>query len=490
MTGLITKDAVSKDRFTNNKLVALFKTLSKAEVKAFSKYLVGTSYKSDNAVFHLFDFLKKHHPNFNESKVNTQTVWHSVFDENEVNKKKLLQLCTNLVKVLEDFLIKLQLEKSQPERDFLLLNAYKDRKLDNQFFQKVKEVRKKWERDKPPGIEQLHNEYKLESLYNSYNETTNLDINMNNMQKDINNLDIYYLAQRLHLSLGLSITKNYFNNEEDQGKKNILANLLALSSQPKYIKIPAIHLSNLIFSDFLTGLFNNYSKIQELFSKTLEQYSKKEQANILNFLTHYCVQNLKGDKFAIVKLFNLTEWAVKNKIYIKNGCISNNYFTNIVNTACGAKQYDWARNFIAKYQIYLIDKIRDDIVESCIATCLISEKKYEELLSHLVSVSFKNIIYSVNARCLQITALVEIGGKDDQFYNSTKALEAVLSRNKHLPTERKIAVRKFIKYSKIIYNSSYVRKYNYSKLLDEINCTQNLFAKNWLISKIKEKTTI
>lgn len=488
MTGSVSKDTISKDRFTNSKLVALFQTLSKTEVKAFSKYLTGTSYKADNAIFQLFFFLKKHHPNFNESKVNTALVWQYCFDEKEVNKKKLLQLCTNMVKVLEDFLIKLQLEKSQPERDFLLLNAFKDRKLDNQFFQKAKEVRKKWEKNKPPGIEQLHNEYKLESLDSNYKETTDIDIIMNGMQKEINNLDVYYLAKRLHLSYILSVSKNYIANEEDKNEKNILNNLLALSNQSKYAEIPAIHLSNLIFKDILCGKFNNYSKIEELFQKTFKQYSQREQINILGFLTHYCIQNrLEGDKSAVEKLFDLTKWAVANKTYIKDGYISNNEFSNIVNIACTAKQYNWARDFITNYQIYLVDKIRDDIVASCIATCLLSEKKYEELLSHLVSVNFKNIIYSVNARCLQITAFVELGGKDEQFYNSTKSFEAVLLRNKHLLKERKQAYNKFIKYSKIIYNSSYVKKYDFTKLLKEINKTKNLFAKNWILRKMKEK---
>jgi len=438
----------------------------------------------------LFDFLKKHHPNFCESKVNTNNVWHYVFDANEINQKKLLQLRTNLVKLLEDFLIKLQLEKSQPERDFLLLNALKDRKLNNQFSQKVKEVRKKWEKNKPSGIEQLHNEYKLESLNSNYKETTNIDLIMEEMQKDINNLDVYYLAKRLHLSYGLSLSKNYFTNDEDQNEKKILNNLLELSNQEKYAKIPAIHLSNLIFKDLLSSKFNNYDKIRDLFYQTFEQYSKLEQRDILNFLIHYCIQNkLNGDKLAFRKLFDLNKWAVENKIYIKNGYIDNNQFTNIVNTACGAKQYSWARDFISKYQTYLVDKIREDIVESCLATCLYSEKNYEELLIHLVSVNFKNIIYSVSARCLQIIAYVELGGQDEQFYNSTRSLEAVLSRSKLLTKNRKIAVRKFIKYSKIIYNTSYVSKYDYSKLLGEINGVQNLFARNWLLGKIKEKAT-
>lgn len=490
MASIMVKDTVLKDRFFKSKLVALFKTLSKAEVKAFAKYLNGTSYKPDNAVFHLFNFLKKHHPNFCESKVNTYNAWHYVFDANEINQKKLLQLRTKLVKVLEDFLIKLQLEKSQPERDFLLLNALKDRKLDNHFFQKVKEVRKKWNKDKPPGIEQLHNEYKLESLYSNYNDTIKIDVMMDDIQKVIDNLDEYYLAKRLYLSYILSVSKNYITNDGDKNEKIILTNLLELSNQNKYAKIPPIHLSNLIFKDILCGEFNNYSKIEKLFHKTFKQYSQREQINILGFLTHYCIQNqLKGDRFALKKLFNLTKWAVENKLYIKNRYILNNEFTNIVNIACGVEQYNWARNFIAEYQANLVDKIRDDIVAACIATCMHSEKKYEELLSHLVSVNFKNIIYSVNARCLQIIAFVELGGKDEQFYNSTKAFEAVLLRNKHLFKARKQAYSKFIKYSKIIYNSSYVNKYDYVKLLSEINTTQELFAKNWILEKINEKLT-
>jgi len=493
MVGSLSKEVVSKDRFFKSKLVALFKTLSKAEVKAFAKYLAGTSYKADNAIFHLFDFLKKYHPDLCESKVNTHNAWHAIFDANQINQKKLLQLRTNLVKVLEDFLIKLQLEKSQPERDFLLLNALKERKLNNQFSQKVKEVRKKWEKDKPPGIEQLHNEYKLENLYNSYKETTNIDLVMEVMQKDINNLDFYYFAKRLHLSYGLALSKNYFTNDEDQNEKKILNNLLTLSNQEKYVKIPAIHLSNLIFKDLLSSKFDNYNRIRDLFYQTFEQYSKLEQKDILNFLIHCCIQNeMKGDKRALKKLFDLIKWAVENRLYVINGYVNYHQFTTIVNIACRAKQYKWARNFISKYQLLLVDRVRDDIVASCIATCLYSEKKFEELLSHLVSVNFKNILISVNARCLQIMAYVELKNNDDLLFNSAKALNAVISRNDLLSIERKEGIRLFIKYSKILTKLSYKSKIDYEKLKNKVINSKNLIGKKWILEKLEynQKRTI
>ncbi len=477
--------SISKDRFIDSKVVALFQSLSKQEVKAFAKYLSGTSYKPDNDVFQLFFFLKKHHPNFCEKKVTSSTVWQYIFYEDEVNKKKLLQLCTNLVKVIEDFLIKLQLQKSQPERDFLLLNAFKDRKLDNQFFQKVKEVRKKWEKDKPPGIEQLHNEYKLETMSSSHLDTTNINLIMTAMQNDINNFDIYYLAKRLHLSHALALSKNYFTNVEDQNEKNILENLLSLSNQGKYAKTPAIHLSNLIFKDLLRGEFNNYQEILDLFIQTFEQYSKLEQTDILDFLFHYCIKNeSKGDKNALISLFDLTKWSVQNKIYIKDGYISNGQFVNIVNIACKAKQYNWARDFISDNKYFLVEKIREDIVASCIATCLHSEKKYEDLLSHLVRVNFKNIIYSVNARCLQIMAYVELGNKDELFYNSTKALTSVISRNNLLAKERKNGIRLFIKYAKKINKLNHRSKINYKALKNKVGNSKNVIAKKWLLEKL------
>jgi len=486
MTGSIPKDTISKDRFTSSRLVALFKTLSKTEVKAFSKYLTGTSYKADNAVFQLFFFLKKYHPHYCEKKINTKLVWEYCFDEKEVNKKKLLQLCTNLVKVLEDFLIKLQLEKSQPERDFLLLHAFKDRKLDNQFFQKVKEVRKKWEKYKPPGIEQLHNEYKLESLYSGYKETTNINLIMNAMQIDIDNLDIYYLARRLHLSHTLALSKNYFSNVEDQNEKSILRNLLTLSNQLKYEKIPAIHLSNLIFKDLLSGEFDNYDKIKGFFYQTFEQYSQIEQTDILDFLIHYCMQNeSKGDKNALSNLFNLTKWAVENKIYVKDGYINNHQFNTIVNIACRAKEFNWAEKFIVDNSNYLEKSIRYDIVANCNATCLFFAKKYKEVVDQLSIIKFTNISIAVNSRCLQLMACAELKGNDIFFFNSVKLLRGVIKRDRVLTKKRKENLSKFIYLIKIIYKMRYRKKINTIEIEKILKLETHLPYRRWFMNKLQ-----
>jgi len=475
----------TKDRFIDSKVVTLFQSLSKEEVKVFKKYLSGTSYKENNDVFKLFEFLKKHHPNCSEAKVNTEAACLYIYLEDEVPKRKFLQLRTNLAKVLEDFLIKLQLEKSQPDRDFMLMNALKDRQLDNLFFQKVKDVRKKWEIKRPVGIEQLHNEYKLEALYYDSSETSNIDEVMNSIKKRIDNLDTYYLAKRLHLSQTLALSKNYLENEEDQNEQKIISIILELSNQSKFSVKPEIALFNLILKELRNDKFKKYDEILNIFKKTFNDYDKDEQHDILNFLTHSCLKNQLKNQSSNLNLFDLTKWSVEEGLYVNNnGNIDGNQFINIVNIACRAEAFDWANNFIKKYSPYLEKNIKIDIASFCTAICLHRAKRYEEVANRLSIMNFSNVSIGIHARCLQLMAYTELRGKDEFFLNLTKALKAIIERDKILAKERKEGLLYFIHFIKKIYKLKYRKNNNADGLIKEIRTTDLVSYKNWLISKI------
>ncbi len=144
-----------------SKLIEVLKTLPKTEFKEFGKYLEGSSYRKTSGVFLLFNYLKKYHPTYPANKIEKEVVYKKLFKESGNINKRMLDLMSTLYQVLEDFLLKKELYDSPVDRQFLVLQMFKKRKLDKFFFQKINQVKKEWEKETPAGIEQLHKEYIL-----------------------------------------------------------------------------------------------------------------------------------------------------------------------------------------------------------------------------------------------------------------------------------------------------------------------------------------
>jgi len=474
---------VLNDRLINSKVVVLFQSLSKKELRQFSKYLEGTPYKKENDIYSLFNYLKKHYPNFCEKKINKQAVCNHVYKDGV--EGKFLQLCTNLTKVLEDFLIKLELEEGETERNFMLLKALKRRKLDNLFFQNVKKVRKQWETNKPAGIEQLHNQYLLESLYYNYIETPNIEKIINAMIVQSESLDNYYIALRLHLSNCIYYSKNYVNNKTLSVQNNIVKTILNISSSKKYQNIPQIKLLASILTSLANFNYENFSQIRNDFFKTFHLFNKAEQNDIMNSLLHFCQENhKKGAQDAKFHLFELTKWAVDNKFYIDNGYFDNMQFQNIVNIAINAKESNWALMFIENYNMLLLEDIREDIVAYCKVICLLRLKKYEEILEVLLTIKFRNISIGLNSRCIQMRAYIELNGRDDEFYKLCRSFKAVVDRDNLLSENRKEPILNFIQYSKFIYDLRYNKKNNLFEIEQKIKQLKHLYFRKWLLQKL------
>lgn len=474
---------VINDRLINSKVIVLFQSLSKKELKQFSKHLEGTSYKKENDIYSLFNYLKKHYPNFCEKKINKQTVCNHVYKDKP--EGKFPQLCTNLTKVLEDFLIKLELEESQTERDFILLNALKRRNLDNLFFQKVKKVRKEWKTNQPAGIEQLHNQYKLESIYNNHYETTDIKKVVNAMIIQSETLDKYYITLRLHLSNCIYYTKNYVNNKTLSEQNKIVQAVINISSEQKYQSIAQIKLLASILNTLITKKYENFSHIRLSFFETFHFFDKNEQNDILNSLSHFCAENRRnGVPNSRKHLFELSKWAVENKLYIDNGYFDNLQFQNIVNIALNARESNWAFTFIEKYKELLLENLREDIVAYCKVLCFLRLEKYEEILDELLTINFRNIAISINSRCIQMRAYVELSGRDEEFYKLCRSFKAVADRDNLLSDGRRESTLNFIQYAKYIYDLRYNKKNNLLNVEEKIKNLEHLYFRRWLLQKL------
>ncbi len=470
-----------------SKLIEVLKTLSKTEFKEFSKYVEGTATRKVSGVLMLFNYLKKHHPEYPEAKIDKEVVYKKLFKEPGNVNKKMLDLMSRLYQVLEDFLLKKELYESPNDRNFLVLQVLKKRKLDKLFFQKVSQVKKEWEKETPAGIEQLYNEYKLAKtcfIHPNYSLFPGQEIDQHVL---VDKLDKHYFAAKLHSNLCIEATQFSLNKAESINYKNLVDEILSHWELNQDKLLPQITLLGELLSAYRTKNFDSYHQCKKSFFESIDLYDVYESHDLFATLQHSAYENYRlGKKEFLREIFELNKLGAEYKLFIENGYIPEYMFKNVVIIACTVNELDWTKNFIEEYKSYLDENSREDIVQLCKAILEFHKGNFEESLQAIAMVKLTNAAYGAQLRELQLKCYYELEEYEELFFNMVRSFGAYISRNDKLSPIYKEGCQNFIKYANKLKLAQINPNGSQLSLEKEIEEHSNLNSKTWLLEKTRK----
>lgn len=124
----------------NSKLVQLLKSLSAAEFRQFNKFIRSSFFTNSELVLKLYEYLRKHYPDFDSPKLTRERVYSHLFPKSPFNAAKLRDFSFKLTKILEDYLIYLEMNQDDFQKKKLLTHIYGKRNLNVIFKQKTTEL--------------------------------------------------------------------------------------------------------------------------------------------------------------------------------------------------------------------------------------------------------------------------------------------------------------------------------------------------------------
>jgi len=482
-----------------SRLLKMMKTLSQAEMRAYGHFLEGVPFQKTGGVYKLYKYLKKLHPQFEGKAIEKGTIQKKLFSTVSNPKKHLYDNASQLSISLEDFLIKKQLEKNQSSKDFLLLEVYKERKLDDLFFQKIDGIERNWRTEKKAGIDHLYEQYNLRRMCIIHPNfaVLNRDKDTTNLPELLALLDQFYFATKLYWTLSQLTSSNFVIKQRPEKKEYFVQEIIDYSSNSEFQHIPQISLLGDMAKTLLNQDFKNYESLRVNFFDNIELYDENERHDLFATLLHCFNQNRQANR--LQELFELNRFAVEHQLMFENGYITVNYFINIVNIACLSGELDWIENFIAEYQQYLNENDRANTVLFCEANLLISRNDYGKALEKLSRITkFQNVFSELQAKCMQLQCYYEMD-YDEPFDALIKSSTKFLKSKKTVGAGFKEGVSQFFHYAKEIKKLKAFKYLKFSKkmspievkkeadkLLNEIMNTHNVFYKAWLIKKNEE----
>ena len=419
-----------------------------------------------------------------------QDVWKQVYNNEPYNNQKFLKLNSDLTKLLETFLAQKEFESSESLITNLKLEGAKKRNLENLYSGIINEAERLNNREYNQSADYYLTKYQIEkNLFSlkTENEKKNEKFEITsalNIHDIVENLDIFYVAEKLKLYCTLlSWKKMYKLNIEMENMEEILSK----ATRAPYNQIPPI---NIYYTIHLTYIEDeniiNYYQLRSLMKKFIHLFPKSEQRNIYQTAISYCIN--KGNKNIALfhkESFEIYKEALLNNTLIVNDEILVTTFRNIVPIALRVEEFSWAESFIHDYAKYVDEKYRVNAVEFSLARLEFYRKNYGKVLEHMYKVSYEDVWYNLNTKTLQIASYYELD-EFDALESLLQSFKMYIRREKSLSTDRKTHYLHLIKFTSALMKINHRDQQKLLKLKNEIETTQGVVSKPWLIEKVDQ----
>jgi len=468
---------------TNSKLLQFLKTIDSTEHKALSDFLKVAKGAKDVNI--LFDYLKKYHPVYPENKVLKSFVANKIFPKDKNNEKKLLNTMVKFVQLLDEFFIKQELERTKIDRDFLYLKALRRRKLDSYFFRKADQMKEQWDKEPPAGLEHLHQEYRLTKMHYLHPAYKINRESQEAFEPLINKLDNYYFSVKLLWSLVLINNKIFFKTKTKNVKsKRLLDEIIRLINSKDFRAIPQIYLLSLLLKAFLSANFGDLQTLKNMIVDQLHLYDESERSLIFTLLDTGYFKSGKAE--TISKLFELNCLRIDQNCLLEEGYITYNRFSNVVNVGLVAKQIEWTENFIKEYIQFLPEEIRADALKISNAMLNFSKGAYKDALYLLVDIKYKNVLFSLYGRSIQLQCYYELNDYE-LFFGLTDSFSLYVKRADLFTEDTSNQFLNFIDFSKRLFRvKKGLNSIQHKTLNEDLNNCINVAYKNWLAEKLND----
>ncbi len=476
-----------KDR----KITKALEKLTVYELNSFRKFLLSPYFNQNEAFVIFFDMLNEaKRTGKDPGQIESRDVWARIYGaESPYNDVKFRKLSSDLFALFEEFITQKELDNDGSEKLRLLMKAYTNRNLSDLFGSLIHHI----EYNK-----KLHQNKNAEHYLNMYNiERAIMDINFHDntigrkveMDKVLNveemsyNLDVFFIAEKLRSYCTLlSWNQTFKLNKKIIG----IDVILKLAQSPFFKDYPPIaiyYLISVIKSH--EGNTEDYYKLKDLLIANLHHFDKKESKDLLDLVIGYCVTlGNKGMPEFEREAFEWYKIGLKNDIIIRDEHISPTTFRNIAFYAIRQGEYDWAETYILDYAQFLDPTVRESNVNFSLARVEMNKKNFKKVIQLLSTTEYKEVFQALLSRTLLLASYFELNERDS-LESLLLSFKLYLDREKTYTKQRKLQYYNLIKHTKTLLKINKKEKPKLLKLKQEVENSEAVVIKNWLVEKIE-----
>lgn len=421
-----------------------------------------------------------------------ETPIEALFKEQKVSESKKNAVLHKLHEAMKQFVLAEVIEhplKKEISDELRMINFYDGRQLQDYVESSIRKV------------EMLLEKYPWEDDFYFYSlflleERVTLFLNKslseeNNLQKENNALDVYYLSRKFRCLVFMINAQNISNVEYDY---HLTQEVLSHLETKPYDNIPTIYL----WRDALClmqdpGDKDLFLKLEGSLYECVDIISPENARSFFGVLENSLRKLRSGFPSYKKKLYELYKYQLSKKVLPVNGHFPSMLFDNIVTVSLEFSNPKETREFISNYIEFVPAENRSEKASYNLARCLFAEKKLDECLeeiSDLEKTKFSSIHQNLARRRLQVKTYFEIQNQQldadpNQPERSIRALKKYLHVHKNeMSAVHERANLDFARFVNRLTEAFGDKKIE--KLKSEISGTALLPEKDWLLQKVTE----
>lgn len=466
------------NKVKNSRLITLLASLNKDEFKELKDFVNSPFHNKNTRVIQLLDVLEKHHPEFNSQRLSREALHSKVFKGQPFKDIDIRRAMSQLYQVAENYIGWREIMQRPTELKLAQMKALRNKGLQKHFEKNSRETAEILAAEKR-NLNYYYSLYNLEQERENFEEQYGGRRSETRLQEVSDNLDIFFMANKLKQSCTVFSYEQVFKHRYDI---HLTEDVLELLNQ-KDIDTPLVNL-------YRFGLLtmtepeneNHYLQLKQLLKNT-PNLDPKEERNIHVLGQNYCIRNVnKGKTEYFNELFELYKLGLDKQVIQSDMSQFPPAFKNIVSTGLKVKEYQWVEDFIYKYADLIEEDSRADYKNFNLARLCFDQQRFKEAKQFLQGVEFKDLFVTLNARVLLIKTYYELD-QFDLLEHQLKSFDHYIARQKNLSYHATI-FKNVVRYISRLVKLDYNKQKDVDKLISRIKEEKALTERDWLLSKI------
>ncbi len=421
-------------------------------------------------------------------------IYRKLFDGKYYNNRKFNHLVSDLTLTLEEYLIHLKIKNDKTQRQFILLDYYKERKQEKHFDRTAAELIKEIENySVKDGLYYLHKMRISYDMYFKISSNRNRIKTLTDKAKNIiESIDQFYIYYKLKIESDYQVLNGYNFEKNDSYLLNHL--IEGLSGDHAMRRNELIDIYLYCIENYQDSSSPFYEELKKKVFFIIDSLSPTYQKDLFTYLSNYLRLGMQnGLKDTQEYLFELYDVGIYKGFYINDGKLDFQVFNNAIVVARAINKIGWAKQMVKDKQYLLDEEIREDCVKLSLANIAYAEKNFDEVLYQLNTIQkFRHYGFGFQGRLLLLKCYyeMEINGHPlgELIYSFSDTFRNYLRRNKVLDPHYKVSAHNLIKYvSRLLkYTNPYSSKESLETIRMDIKKEHKLASEKWLIERIEE----
>jgi len=474
----------------NNKVIIALSALSIYELNRLQKFVNSPYFNKNEKLISHFDYIFHSIKLDQQAPVNKLEVWRHTFGKKSFNDTKFRKLNTDLLRLIEEFFAIEGFQKNPLHKANYLLKAIAEKKIEKLYNSTLNTVDRLSRYQLEKGSSYFYYQYQIEkNIFNlttqyekkSKSKSDQIDLNITRI---VNNLDIFFLTEKMKYYNSLYSWKNISKNDE---QIRFIDDLIENIQKIDFKAFPILHGHYLVYLTTSQPDHKlHFENLKKVIRENVNVFPLSEMKIIFDSACNYCVRKVNiENEFYYRELFKLYEFGMSNEIFLEAGELDPALFRNIVIIALRLNNFEWVEKFISDYSGFLNEKYRQNAISFNLARLYWYEKKFDEVLKQLRDVEYDDIFYNLNSKVILLSTYYELDEYDALDF-LIKSFKVFLRRKNNLPDRMKSNYLNFTKYLERLTKVSMGDKQKIDLFKKNLEKESLVSSKFWLLEKAEE----